>query len=126
MNCPKCRAKMTLLFTSAVCDVCDPPLVAGTTTKSAPVTKYLKMWIYFAGNVKDYFTSGTGTVRPRLTRDEAYRSSEHRGSSHGQYYQVYYTNLEKPELVFAAWACPDERQALYWVPRGNNSVWLVD
>lgn len=25
MNCPRCTSRMTMLFTSAVCDICDPP-----------------------------------------------------------------------------------------------------
>jgi len=42
MLCPNCKSKMTFLFTSAVCDVCDPP---GGVKKAVNAVGPYKGWI---------------------------------------------------------------------------------
>jgi hypothetical protein len=51
MLCPKCSTKMTILFTSVVCDTCNPPKghVVKEPTRSTPV--YYGWARYVPGNI---------------------------------------------------------------------------
>lgn len=76
MNCPKHKIKMTLLFTSYVCDVCSPPRGAA----SAPVVQAADEWC-FAWHIDD-FKVGT-KIRSTRTPSREYHIMEVRGVEFG-------------------------------------------
>lgn len=74
MNCSKCSSKMTLLFTSYVCDTCDPPKNNNVLNKNtSAVGNDGPPWYGYM--VLTNFKKGSGGELPYLFKDLEYAKS---------------------------------------------------
>lgn len=127
MNCRTCQSKMTLLFTSYVCDVCNPS--EGVVAQSTVKPTYQKMWIYYNDTDAVTRSSYSDLVYPQLKDHDAITITYTLNKGYfynlsSRLFHVYFNGVCEPDKVKGAYLVESEEKAIQLKEMNYSAVWL--